>query len=643
MQLLMPCNPSFRRRAPWLGWTGLIPAALLAFLAANGQPRAADPPVPGNARAEIANALKPDQPAARRQAAVLLLGDLAITPGLDRGAFAAVEPNEFTDQVIKMATADHDVTVRQAAFTTLGRLHQYLADVMPTLTAVLHNKDKSRAREREAAVQTLGALASRAIPYRTTFGTLTGSGDNKVVVKVGDVDRTFKVDADTWITYQDEKETTKKRQEVSLNELDAKKGVDVWVSAKGESEPWTALRVQAFAGGSRDVSLDNLENISGVGAALIPLVGEALRDPNPAIRRAAANDLFQFATAARDSGSQAVPTHAKELANRQNLLKERQDLRRVLTPLLAAFRGQSPAIAQAMTEPDNPPDGAKSTRLLACQTLEELAALRELLPNSLDVARPKENGAPLEQVSLRLVAPAPEEKGDIGPLGYLVPILHALEKILTNRADPEVDARIAAVHALELLGVDGLPATPALVKALSDPDPFLRWTSARTLGTVEAARRRAKLPPVKGAEGAVDGLIALVYSPDPRVRVNLDTDAQIAAIGALASYEKEAEKAVDALGTVAAEDDFNARVAALSTLKSLWNQGVTKRPSTAALTRALAEQFPGHPQVQIAAAELLGLYGPAAANAVPALRGALEDPDIGVRRAASEALLRITR
>ncbi len=61
------------------------------------------------------------------------------------------------------------------------------------------------------------------------------------------------------------------------------------------------------------------------------------------------------------------------------------------------------------------------------------------------------------------------------------------------------------------------------------------------------------------------------------------------------------------------------------------------------LTRALAEQFPGHPEVQKAAAELLGLYGPAAASAVPALRGALGDPDIGVRRAAGEALLKITR
>src|SRR5207245_7831246 len=112
--------------------------------------------------------------------------------------------------------------------------------------------------------------------------------------------------------------------------------------AKGESEPWTALRVQAFAGGSRDASLDNLESLSGVGTALIPLVAEALRDRNPAIRRAAANDLLQFATAARDLGSQTVPTHAKELANRQRLLKERQELRRVLTPLLAALRRDSP-------------------------------------------------------------------------------------------------------------------------------------------------------------------------------------------------------------------------------------------------------------------------------------------------------------
>src|SRR5229473_1044596 len=140
---LMPCNLSFRRRIPWLGWAGLIPAALTAFLVATGQPRAADPPVPNNPRAEIANALKPDQPAARRQAAVSLLGDLAITPGLDRGVFAAVEPNEFTDQVVKMATSDPNADVRLTALITIGRLHPYLTEVVPALSAVLHNKDTS--------------------------------------------------------------------------------------------------------------------------------------------------------------------------------------------------------------------------------------------------------------------------------------------------------------------------------------------------------------------------------------------------------------------------------------------------------------------------------------------------------------------
>ena len=139
------------------------------------------------------------------------------------------------------------------------------------------------------------------------------------------------------------------------------------------------------------------------------------------------------------------------------------------------------------------------------------------------------------------------------------------------------------------------------------------------------------------------GHLSLRFANSRGPGANLTFRHALAAIVALAAYEDVAEKAVDALGTVAAEDDFNARYTALSTLKALWSHGVKKRPASAVLTGALAEQHPGHPEVQISAAELLGLYGPAAVNAVPALRGALNDPDIGVRRAASEALLKITR
>jgi HEAT repeat protein len=629
----MPNTLSICRRPRWLNWVTLAFVSA-AFFATSGSTRAADPPPPANPHGEIANALQADQPSARRLAAVLLLGMIAEKPA-EAGAYANVNPNSFVDQVVKLAKDDPDSAVRVGALNTLGRLQPRLNAVVPVLSTVLNNKEKGRAAEREAAVLTMGALASQAFPYEIVPGTstLVSAADNKVVVKIGENDRTFIVDPDTWITFHYEKDSRARTDEISLNDLGKMKDTPIWLSAKGEKEPLTAVRIQAFSTLSPDNSLDRSEKLAGAGTEMIPLLAQALRDRDPLIRRSAAAGTLQFATAARELASVV----------RQGSLKERQDVRRALTPLLKAFREHSPSLAAVMTMPDSPPEGAKSARLLACQTLEELAGLRESLPKASDEALFKDTGLQEQEENGALRASAQNDKSAVGPLGDLTALLRALEEVLTNRNDPEVDARIAVVQALELIGTDALPATPALVKALSDPNPFLRWTAARTLGTVEAARRRAKLPPVKGAEGAVDGLIALIYSPDSNVRVNLDTDAQIAAIVALAAFDKDAEKAVDALGTVAAEDAFNARFAALSTLKALWNQGVKKRAPTALLARALAQTFPEHPQVQIAAAELLGLYGPAAADAVPALRAALKDPEIGVRRAASEALLKITR
>jgi HEAT repeat protein len=638
MRLSMPNAPSRRRHPRWLDW-GTLALVAAAFFAVSGSSQAADPPPPANPRGEIANALQADQPSARRLAAVLLLGVLA-EKRAEAGPFANLEPNLFTDQVVKMAKDDPDAAVRIAALNTMGRLQPRLNAVVPVLSAVLNIKEKGRTAEREAAVLTMGALATQAIPYEIVAGaaTLVSADDNKVVVKIGEIERSFKVDPDTWITFHYEKESRARTDDISLTELGKMKDTPIWLSAKGENEPLTAVRIQAISTLSPDKlspdnSLERPEKLAGTGAQLIPLLAQALSDRDPLIRRSAAAGTLQFATAARELASVV----------RQGSLKERQNVRRALAPLLKAFREHSPALAAVMTLPDNPPEGAKSARLLACQTLEELAGLRESLPKPSDEELPRDPGLQEQEENDALSASAQNDKSAVGPLGDLTEILRALEEVLTNRNDPEVDARIAVVQALELVGVDALPATPALVKALSDPNPFLRWTAARTLGTVEAARRRAKLPTVKGAEGAVDGLIALIYNPDSNARVNLDTDAQIAAIVALAAFDKDAEKAVEVLGTVAAEDAFNARFAALSTLKALWNQGVKKRAPSALLARALAQTYPEHPQVQIAAAELLGLYGPAAADAVPALRAALKDPEIGVRRAASEALLKITR
>ena len=48
--------------------------------------------------------------------------------------------------------------------------------------------------------------------------------------------------------------------------------------------------------------------------------------------------------------------------------------------------------------------------------------------------------------------------------------------------DPNPRSRLAAVEALETLGDAARPVAPALVRSLQDPDRFVRWAAARTLG-----------------------------------------------------------------------------------------------------------------------------------------------------------------
>src|SRR6266404_563756 len=73
----------------------------------------------------------------------------------------------------------------------------------------------------------------------------------------------------------------------------------------------------------------------------------------------------------------------------------------------------------------------------------------------------------------------------------------------------DVRARRAAIDVLEALGQEAAPAAPSLVRALADPDRFVRWAAARTLG---------QLAPEQAAT-AVPGLARLLSDADLDLRV----------------------------------------------------------------------------------------------------------------------------
>src|SRR5262249_49067589 len=57
-----------------------------------------------------------------------------------------------------------------------------------------------------------------------------------------------------------------------------------------------------------------------------------------------------------------------------------------------------------------------------------------------------------------------------------------VEAMIAGLSDPDFRVRLVSIDVLEIRGTAAVPAIPALVKALRDPNKFVRWSAARTLG-----------------------------------------------------------------------------------------------------------------------------------------------------------------
>ncbi len=185
-------------------------------------------------------------------------------------------------------------------------------------------------------------------------------------------------------------------------------------------------------------------------------------------------------------------------------------------------------------------------------------------------------------------------------------------------SDPIVRVRLDALDALESSGLDLKPVAPALTVALQDPDRFVRWAAARTLGRIGAP----------AAAPAVPGIAALLRDPD--------LDVRSASAQALERIGPAAKDAVPALGAAVHDGDPEFRIAVMHALTGIGTDAVSVLPDVA------GELSSPDVRVRLAAAETLGRFGPLAGGARDALRAAMNDPDAGVRRAAEEALLSLT-
>jgi HEAT repeat protein len=371
--------------------------------------------------------------------------------------------------------------------------------------------------------------------------------------------------------------------------------------------------------------------------AVVPAAGRGLDVPDARVRatsiqaiQAAASAVGELMDKGRDP--QEFPPPGRPLNTREReeiqlyakmVAEEREQLR----PLMVALGAQAPHVAARANDPD------AGVRLDACHAVEEIGfAYRRLLRKAesvpkLDGPAPKEkkpekkpekSGAAFRRdvaLATVLVADVAAERRDPDPI--LDGLERALPALEAGMRDPDVRARRAAIDAVELLGERAAPAVPALRRALSDPDRFVRWAAARTLGRVG----------VEHAAVAVPDLARL--SADP------DLDVRQVAMTVLERFGPAARAAVPDLTRAAAGGEGTVRVVAMHALEAI---GPEARSAIPTLTAALDAR---DARVLIAASHALASFGAASRQAVPSLEKLLNDPDSNVRQAASDAILAI--
>jgi HEAT repeat protein len=224
---------------------------------------------------------------------------------------------------------------------------------------------------------------------------------------------------------------------------------------------------------------------------------------------------------------------------------------------------------------------------------------------------------PRQQVSSRV-----EAARMIGQLGPRAPaavpdLIQVLNRLQGAELEPVQEA---IIHALGQIGSPAKAALPTMAKA-----------SSRTIDIELAARRSTALILAASDSQDVDALMRQLQDRDSSIRLR--------AVKALGNLGPAARIAMPNLLTALQDTDADVRRATVNALRVI----VPDAPPSSAIVKAIAVDLQdADPLVRAATARTLGRLGRAALSAAAQLEVLLSDPDPDVRRAATEALARIT-
>lgn len=232
--------------------------------------------------------------------------------------------------------------------------------------------------------------------------------------------------------------------------------------------------------------------------------------------------------------------------------------------------------------------------------------------------------------------------------------LPALDALVTALGDAEPRVRWHAARAIGLIGHEAKTAIPALVERLADEDAITVTQAAAAIGHIRADDDRPDIPAAEAAfyAAAMEPLVGTLVHPDPRVR-----RAAVRALKALSTSREELAKTVrrqladadpavvlPALHTLAdlEEDAVPFLLEALKDPKSrFWAEvviaeiGEEAAPAVGPLVSIVTD---GAVEERVQAILALAEIGKPALEAAPQLIAALESPDDSLQYVAAYAL-----